>query len=124
MLQQTHFECCQQNQYNSLQERLPAVLTLTRPPVVSNRPTCTNTHQIKPQSQLYTHRQLKQEHDCFYSYIQSHKDSLGAPWGFWDPEVCNLTSITVLEITLPDSIKKNSYTQKHKHIFPVKQIIS
>lgn len=49
------------------------------------------------------------------------------PGGFWDPEVCNLTGITVLGITLPDSIKmkkKKLIHTKHKHIFPVKQIIS
>lgn len=120
MLQQTDFECCLQNQYNSLQQRLPAVLTLMRPPVVSTHPhvhTHTHTHRVKHQSQLYTQTQiqrLKQEHDCFYSYIQSHKDALRAPWGFWDPEVCNLTGITVLGITLPDSIKMKKKTPTHK----------
>lgn len=76
--------------------------------------------QVKHQSQLYTQTQiqrLKQKHDCFYSYIQSHKDTLCAPWGFWDPKVCNLTGITVLGITLPDSIK----TKKKKTLIHTKQ---
>lgn len=119
MLQQTDFECCRQNQYNSLQQRLPAVLTLMRPPVVLTHP---HLQAHTRQSQLYTHtqiQQLKQEHDCFYSYIQSHKDTLRAPRGFWDPEVCNLTGITVLRITLPDSIKmKKTHTHKTQTYFP------
>lgn len=101
-----------------------------RPPVVSTHPhvqTHTHIHPGKTSvTTVHTNtnsatqtqiQRLKQKHDCFYSYIQSHKDTLCAPWGFWDPKVCNLTGITVLGITLPDSIK----TKKKKTLIHTKQ---
>ncbi len=121
MLQQTDFECCLQNQYNSLQQRLPAVLTLMRPPVVSTHPhvhTHTHTHTPGKTSVTTVHTNTNPATQTrTWLFLQLHSVTQRrspCTLGFLGPEVCNLTGITVLGITLPDSIKMKKKTPTHK----------